>query len=303
MGKSVKNLKKTLPDPPKIHLIAIGNELLNGETRETNLAWLTKWFTRRGGNVCHAAIIPDNFEAVGMEITSAIDKGIDLVVTTGGLGPTDDDSTMAAVASCIGLPIEINQEALGFVKQRIKSLSKYRPGIPTRLNKERQSMAVCPVGCKPLRNPVGVAPGMFHKIKGTTLIVLPGVPSEMKGIIKETLKPFWKSFFKGICYVRRNIILKGIPEAELAPFIRRANRKDPSVYVKSRLKLIGKPVKSTKHLLPGELRWQIILHFSVTECDRKCGTDRVNALVDFLIKDMRRKYKYPFQIDLNPGTK
>lgn len=288
------------PNPPKIHLIAIGNEILNGETRETNLAWLTKWFTRKGGAVKRASIILDDFEEVRREITSALDLGSDLILTTGGLGPTDDDSTMAAVANCLGLPLKINNEALGYVKERIDALAKYRPGIPAKLTKERKSMAFCPVGGRPLRNPVGVAPGMVYDIDGSRLIVLPGVPSEMKGIVRETLKPLWREFFAGVCYVKRNIVIKGIPEAELAPFIRRVNKKDPGVYIKSRLKLKGRLKAATKAVEPAKLRWQIILHFSVIECRIKDGQDRIDKLIEYLVMDVGKRYKHPYFINTTP---
>jgi molybdenum cofactor synthesis domain-containing protein len=294
---AVKHEDKILT-PRKIHLIAIGNELLNGETRETNLAWLIKWFTRRGGNVVRASIIKDDFGEVDREIKTALGLGSDLILTTGGLGPTDDDATMAAVANCLGLPLVINKEALGYVKERIESLKKFRPGIPARLTKERKSMAFCPVGGRPLKNPVGVAPGMVYEIGKSHLIVLPGVPSEMKGIVNITLKPFFKEFFEGVRYVRRNIKLQGIPEAELAPFIRRLNKKDPWVYVKSKLNIRGKLRATTEVVEPSKLRWQIILHFSLFDCTVKSGRDRIDALIEYLMKDLQKRYKYPFHVDL-----
>ena len=300
MAKSKKSREIKVTYPPEIHLIAIGNELLNGETRETNLAWLTKWFTRKGGAIKRASIILDDFEEIGREITSALDLGSDLILTTGGLGPTDDDSTMAAVANCLRTPLAINEIALGFVKERIDALARFRPGIPTKLTKERKSMAFCPVGGKPLRNPVGVAPGMVYDIDESRLIVLPGVPSEMKGIVRETLKPFWREFFKGVCYVKRNIVIKGIPDAELAPFIRRVNKRDPGVYIKSRLNVKGKLKIPTNVIDPVKLRWQIILHFSVIECRIKDGQDRIDKLVEYLVRDIGKRYKHPYFIKFTP---
>jgi molybdopterin-biosynthesis enzyme MoeA-like protein len=227
-----------------------------------------------------------------------LDYKADLIITTGGLGPTDDDSTMASVANCLGKPLEINEEALGYVKERIDALAKYRPGIPTGLTQERLSMAYCPVGGKPLRNPVGVAPGMEYKLENCILIVLPGVPNEMKGIIRETLQPFWSEFLKGICYVKRNIAVRGIPEAELAPFIRKLNREDPGVYVKSRLKVRGKQAIPERIVEPEKLRWHIILHFSLMEYSLKSGRERINRLIDILLDDLKTGYEYPYHVDL-----
>lgn len=298
MAKTEIDNENKMPKPPKIHLIAIGNELLNGETRETNLAWLIKWFTRLGGMVRRASIICDEYGEVDREIRTALSMGSNLILTTGGLGPTDDDSTMAAVANCLGLPLEINKEALGYVKERIDALARYRPGIPVGLTKERMSMAACPVGGKPLRNPVGVAPGMVYGMENCHLVVLPGVPSEMKGIVRETLKPFWKEIFAEVCYVRRNIVIRGIPEAELAPFIRRLNKLDPGVYVKSRLNVKGKLRATTKVVEPSKLKWQIVLHFSIIECTKGKGKGRIEKLVDFFLRDLKKRYRHPYHVQM-----
>jgi len=287
--------------PPKIHLVAIGNELLNGETRDTNLSWLIKLFTRKGGEIARASMIQDDFEEIRWEIEHAKEKSADLVVTTGGLGPTDDDATLAAMSDCFGVELKLNKTALGMVRERINELAKYRPGLPTRINKERKTMAIFPDGGYPLFNPVGVAPGMMFLEDGVTYIVLPGVPSEMKGIVKETLKDFWKDFFRGVCYVRKNIVLKGIPEAELAPYIRRANKIDPGVYIKSRLKVTGRIKKMEKGVKPRKLPWMIILHFSVIECNRADGLSRIENLSAALLGELESKYRYPLLIDRKPG--
>jgi len=287
--------------PPRIMLIAIGNELLNGETRETNLGWLIKFFTRRGGLVTRTATIADDFLAVESELQTAKKTGVDLVVTTGGLGPTDDDATMAAIARCIDSPLRTCDLALKMVKDRINDLAKYRSGVPVKMSKEQKSMSYMPLGGEPLWNPIGVAPGMKTFVNNMVLIVLPGVPSEMKGIVRITLKDFWKDFFDGVCYVRRNILLKGIPEAELAPFVRKVHALDPDVYIKTRLKVTGR-MKPSMHADPSRnLRWHIVVHFSVIECTVNDGRNRLDRLVDSLVKDLEKDYKYPLHVDLNPG--
>jgi len=299
-GKS-RSESRPKPEPPRIHLVAIGNELLNAETRDTNLAWLIRRLTRKGGRIVRAVMIPDDFDAIRREIEQAKEEGIDLLVTTGGLGPTDDDCTLAAIAKCVASPLKLDDGALELVRERIEVMSKFRPGIPTELTEERKTMAVFPEGGVPLRNPAGVAPGMMYKLDGMTLIVLPGVPSEMKGIFNETLKGFWRTFFKGVCYVRRNIVLKGIPEAELWPYVRRILEKDPGVYIKSRLKVVGRIEAVEEVRPPSELPWMIVLHFSVIECIRGNGTKRIDKLIDELVRDLEENYEYPLHIDLNPG--
>jgi nicotinamide-nucleotide amidase len=295
-------IPRTEPAPPAIHIIAIGNELLNGETRDTNTYWLIKALTRRGGKVSRVVMISDDFDSVQREIEAAKAEGVDLVITTGGLGPTDDDCTFAAIANCMRRDLELNEEALNMVKERIRAMAKYRPGLPTELTEERKSMARIPKGAVPLRNPAGVAPGILFVEDGMTVIALPGVPGEMMAIFKVTLKDFWKDFFKGICYVRRNIVLKGIPEAELWPYVRRALEKDPGVYIKSRLKVAGKIAETDEVRPPEELPWMIVLHFSVISCTRKEGADRIDRLAGELIDELTASYQYPLHIDMKPGN-
>lgn len=301
-AKEMDKTSRADPVPPRIHVIAIGSELLNGETRDTNTYWLIKALTRKGGKISRVAMISDDFDSVQKEIETAKAEGIDLVITTGGLGPTDDDCTFAAIANCMRRDLELNEEALNLVKERIRAMAKYRPGLPTELTEERKSMAIIPKGAMPLKNPAGVAPGIIFIEDGMTVIALPGVPAEMKAIFSESLKKFWKDFFKGICYVRRNIVLKGIPEAELWPYVRRALEKDPGVYIKSRLKVVGKIIETDEIRPPEELPWMIILHFSVISCTRREGEERIDKLLTNLIDELTSGYNYPLYIDMKPGN-
>jgi len=159
-------------------------------------------------------------------------------------------------------------------------------------------MGMFPEGGKPLLNPVGVAPGMF--LEGSPRIIsLPGVPSEMKAIVKESLEWFWKEFFKGVFFVRRNIIIGGIPEAELSRFVRRAQEKDPEIYIKSRIKVMGKPKKWFARVPPEKLPWMILLHFSILTGSREEGKKRIERAIKFLVNDLRRRYPRPLYIDLD----
>ena len=283
---------------PTISLVAVGSELLNGETRETNLFWLIRFFVRRGGRINRAVVVPDDFGMIKEEVDYCRNGKIDLMVTTGGLGPTDDDATLAAIANALNCGIACDRRALAMVKARIKDMAKYRPGLPTGLTKERRSMADFPVGGEPIHNPVGVAPGMIYKTGCTTILSLPGVPSEMKGIMTISLKDFRKEFFKGIVYVRKNIRIRGIPEAELWPYVRRIQEKDPEVYIKTRLKVTGKIVERKEPFPPNKLPWLIILHFSVVSLSKKDGERRINKLAEMLMNEIHRKYKYPIDVEL-----
>jgi molybdenum cofactor synthesis domain-containing protein len=96
----------------RAEIIAIGNELLLGDVLDTNTNWLCKRITGLGGLVSRAALIRDEHAAIVSEIRSALDRAPDLIITTGGLGPTGDDITMEAVAEATGHPIELHAQAL-----------------------------------------------------------------------------------------------------------------------------------------------------------------------------------------------
>src|SRR5205823_4947484 len=90
----------------RVIIIAIGNELLIGETLDTNTNWLCRQLTGLGAHVERAVILPDQMDQICDEIKRWCEFGIDLLITTGGLGPTDDDLTLAAVAKALNLPLE-----------------------------------------------------------------------------------------------------------------------------------------------------------------------------------------------------
>lgn len=288
--KSNKNM------PQKIYLLAIGSELLNGETRDSNLAWLIRTLTRKGARIVHASMVPDNFEAVSCEIEQAKSHGADILITTGGLGPSDDDATLAYIARALNLELALDKTALRMVKERIAALSKFRPGMSNRITRQRRAMAFLPEGSIPLKNPVGVAPGMF--LDGSPVIIsLPGVPVEMKAIFKDTLKEYWRELFAGVCYVRRNIKIFGIPEADLAPFMRRVSLLDPEIYIKSRLKMIKSEKKRVSNPSLECQRWMILLHFSLTTDSSEEGYRRIDRLINAIIKDLKRHYPFPIEIE------
>ncbi|HDS29551.1 MAG TPA: hypothetical protein ENN67_00770 [Firmicutes bacterium] len=288
-----ENQNQNLQHP--VHLLAIGNEILNGETRETNLSWLIRFFTKRGGNICHAAIVPDNFPDIKREIEFAIERRTELLITTGGLGPTDDDATLMAIGEALRRKMAMNEVALDMVRKRLEILAKLRKSKPNPLTKERKTMAVFPDGGEPLYNPVGVAPGMLLHHENLAIISVPGVPSEMKGIIKITLDDFWKKFFKGAIYVKRNIVISGIPEADLWPYIRKVNKLDPGIYIKTRLKIRADKTAEKSHP-----KYWIILHFSLIDSSRASSLRRIERLIESLLADLHKHHKTPYEVNATP---
>jgi molybdenum cofactor synthesis domain-containing protein len=227
-------------DLKSVELFAIGNELLVGQVLDTNTHWLIRMITGLGARVNRAAMIRDDYDHIGDEIRAALRRGPRLIVTTGGLGPTDDDLTVRAIAKAFDLELREDADALEMVRQRYLHLSSIRPNFSAELNASRRKMASFPSGAVPIHNPNGAAPAMALEIASnhpdgiTTLIALPGVPSEMKEIFTSTLQPVLASTIGGGGYVERTIVLDRGDESRIAELLKDVQGRHPQVYVKSR---------------------------------------------------------------------
>ena len=227
----------------KVEIIAIGNELLLGDVLDANTNWLCKRITGAGGQVARAAMIRDDTVAIADEIRSALDRLPDLIITTGGLGPTGDDITLQAVAEALALPLELHAEALALVKARYKNLAEKGYIKDSTLTDARKKMAYLPKGVTAVANPVGTAPATVLQIGVSTLVSLPGVPEEMKGIYEETLQPTLRAIFGGSYYQETAIIAHCGDESSLAPILAEVVGAHPEVYIKSRARRYGPEVR------------------------------------------------------------
>ena len=101
-----------------VEILAVGNELLRGEIQDTNAHWICRLINSRGGRVARATMLPDIEEVIARAVRSAIARGVAMVFVSGGLGPTDDDLTLAAVAKGAGVELALNATALQMVRER-----------------------------------------------------------------------------------------------------------------------------------------------------------------------------------------
>jgi len=146
---------------PSVEIIAIGNELLLGDVLDTNTHWLCRQISALGGRVQRGALIPDDPQAIAETLQAALQREPDLIVLTGGLGPTSDDKTLASVATALGRPLELNQQALAMVRATYERLAARELVHDAELSEVRRKMAYLPRGAEPLHNPVGAAPGVL----------------------------------------------------------------------------------------------------------------------------------------------
>ena len=233
---------------PKAWIISVGNELLIGRTINTNAAWLGRKLTFLGFEVERIVTVPDSIDDIAEEVSRALGRA-KVVVTTGGLGPTYDDVTLEGVAKALGLPLEVNSEALDMVK-------RFYEAKGLELTEHRVKMARLPRGAKALPNPVGAAPGSLVEAGGSVVISLPGVPSEMKAMFEEHVEPYIKRLAPRLQVVECSIRIVGVPESSLAPIIEKAYKLSPRVYLKSHPEgyETGNPVVTVKALASSHTR-------------------------------------------------
>lgn len=218
----------------RAYIITIGNEILKGRTINTNAAHIGRVLTYAGYDVIRIVVVPDDIDEIVWAFRDGLSRA-DLIVSTGGLGPTFDDKTVEALAKALNLELELNQEAYSMVKAKYDRLG-------VELTRERLKMAYMPKGAKPLPNPVGTAPGVYLEYGGKRMIILPGVPAEMEAILDEVL-PQIK--VPNRYYYEETVTIRGIMESTLAPVINELMRLNAgSVYIKSHPKgiEISKPI-------------------------------------------------------------
>ncbi len=216
-----------------VEIICVGNELLIGKTLNTNAQWLARRITSLGLNVRRIMVVGDVIEEISGAICEAIQRSPKLLITTGGLGPTFDDKTLAGLARALGRELEINDEALEMVEEKYRKYVEEGRMESVELTPHRVKMAKLPEGARPLANPVGTAPGVSVELQDTSIIALPGVPPEMKAIFEESVLPVLKQAIGDVTFFDMSIEATGVMESELAPVVDRVMYDNPYVYVKS----------------------------------------------------------------------
>ena len=191
-----------------IEIITIGDEILIGQTVDTNSAWMGNELNLMGIRINRITSVSDNKG----EIISSLDEALsrtEVVLMTGGLGPTSDDITKETLAGYFGGKLVMDNEVLENVTDRLR-----RRNLQMNENNRRQAMV--PDNCKVLRNLTGTAPGMLFEKNGKIVVSMPGVPHEMKHIMKEHVLPLLAVRLPGGVIVHKNIMTYGVAEAILA---------------------------------------------------------------------------------------
>lgn len=225
--------------PVSVEIFIIGNEILVGEIQDTNTHWLCREINGVGGRVARAIVLRDEEEIIAAELKGALVRGADVIITSGGLGPTADDLTLAAVARGAGVQLRLHEQALRMIRERYDELTAQGVLTLGGLNPAREKMAWLPEGAVPVHNPVGTAPGVLFRTGQTHIISLPGVPSELKGIFSSSLQPFLLETFRGGSSVLCTITVACNDESIMEPVLSRVVNNHPSIYIKSLARTLG----------------------------------------------------------------
>ncbi len=192
----------------RAEIISIGDELLIGQVINTNQAYIAEQLSGVGVAVARMTTVGDEEESILKAFEHALERH-EIVIVTGGLGPTHDDITRKAVCKFFQTDLVVNEEAL----ERVRQFFARRGLAPRKINEDQ---ALVPRGCTVIRNLQGTAPGYLFERQGKYFIAMPGVPFEMKAMVQSFVVPFFAQRASGIVIRHRTLKTTGIGESFLA---------------------------------------------------------------------------------------
>ncbi len=193
---------------PIAEIITIGTELLLGETVDTNTRYIARALRDEGVDLYRTSSIGDNVERIAEVIREGMGRA-EIIITTGGLGPTVDDPTREAVARALGVETEFHPELWEQIQERFQRYGR----TPTENNKRQ---AYIPAGAVPIENPVGTAPAFIAETEKHAIISLPGVPREMEYLMQNKILPYLRERFDLSGVIKARVLhTSGVGESQI----------------------------------------------------------------------------------------
>jgi len=255
-----------------VEILSVGNELLLGNTVNTNASWLSSQVTCLGGEVTRVTTVRDKLGEISGATKEALQRRPDFLITTGGIGPTFDDMTLQAVAKALGRRVKLDKEAVRLIREHYAR--RFHESI--KFTKPRLKMARIPTGSSPIHNPVGTAPAVSLSVSRTRVFCLPGVPSEMMAIFQESISKRIHAKAGGKIFSEKWIKISGIMESTLAPIIDHVMSQWAGVYIKSHPR--GAEANGRPH---------IELHFSTFSGKPTRGTQSISGALKEMKKELQ----------------
>jgi nicotinamide-nucleotide amidase len=235
----------------RAEIIATGSELLTGGVIETNSLFLTDELLDLGIETSFKTVVADNDKDMEEAFRRAMERS-DVVIITGGLGPTEDDITRRVLAQVLKKRLLLNEEALRAVQAVFTRWGREYPGANDR-------QALIPVGARILANPIGVAPGFFLIEEGRFIAVLPGVPAEMRAMFRESLRREIEAHCGGSLFIRRKVLHTfGLSESKVNELLgSQLKQKQPSMGLSARetgvdVRIVAKDADRARALTAGD---------------------------------------------------
>lgn len=271
----------------KAEVITVGTELLLGEIVDTNSAYLARLLNDCGIDLYYMSSAGDNWERFASVLKTALDR-VDLIITTGGLGPTTDDITKEVVAEIFGEELVLDKESLvnieKFFMKRHRVMS---------LNNRKQ--AIIPKSAIVVPNPAGTAPGIILSKNGKTVICLPGVPLEIRAMVENTVMPYLKKISGASITIRSKVLrLCNIGESALEERIRDLIDEQNNPTIAPLAKTGEVFIRITAKGDPDEVDGMIEetekkLRTCVGEFIYGCGEDELEKMVGEILKERKLK--------------
>jgi competence/damage-inducible protein CinA-like protein len=197
---------------PSAEIITIGTEILLGEILDTNAQYIARALRDLGIDLYRKTTVGDNQKRIAQVLQQAMER-CDIIITTGGLGPTVDDPTREAVALAAGLEVEFRPELWEQIQARFRRFGRN----PTENNKRQ---AYIPKGARAIENPVGTAPAFVVEAGGAAIIALPGVPREMEHLMENFVLPYLREQFDLDSIIKSRILhTSGVGESQIDDLI------------------------------------------------------------------------------------
>lgn len=192
----------------ELDLISIGDELLIGQTLNTNAFWMAKQLNTIGFTIRQQVTISDTEEAILSTLKESLIHS-DVVLITGGLGPTNDDLTMPVLNKYFGGKLVKDEKVYQHISQMVSTRG-------FEMNKNNQDQAIVPDNCKVVHNANGTAPGLWFEKDNKVVVAMPGVPYEMKAMVTDTVIPWLKGRYELPEIINHMVYTQGLPESVLA---------------------------------------------------------------------------------------
>jgi nicotinamide-nucleotide amidase len=205
----------------KAEIIAVGSELLTPDRLDTNSLFLTEELNKIGIEVVRKTVVGDNRDLLGEAFRDALNR-VPLIISSGGLGPTEDDLTRETVAELLGRKLRRNDDILRYIEGRFRALGREMPEVNVR-------QAMVPEGAEILENSRGTAPGLWLEDSEHSIVLLPGPPRELKPLFREQVLPRLERRASGVRMFHREIRVTGLGESHVEQRIMGIYKRFPEV--------------------------------------------------------------------------